>query len=129
MKTIEAAEQSVRHLGNMQYIVNNTYYSTIKSASSKVMLDFNQRNHIFRDLSTFINSLTNVNSSFFKKEKPLEAKLLKQQTKLKIIIKFTMATSTKRQHSTSVGDLVLVRDFQFYSDQSREFKSHYKDYL
>lgn len=45
-------------LGTVQYICNNTYYSSIKNTPSKVYLGYEQRNHNDRHLVDFLRNAT-----------------------------------------------------------------------
>jgi len=48
------------HLDKMQYILNNTYHSSIKASPAKFMFDFEQRSHSDSQLVRFTQALTNV---------------------------------------------------------------------
>jgi len=44
MKLIDSSEDWKQHLGHMQYIINDTYHSIIKTSSSQLMLGYEKRN-------------------------------------------------------------------------------------
>jgi len=52
-----------KHLGHMQYIINNTYHSVIKTSPSQLKLGYEKRNHSDFALTRFINELADIDSN------------------------------------------------------------------
>lgn len=57
MKVVEEADQWKKHIYSVQYVINNTHNSAIKSTPSKLLLGYNQRDHPDKDLSVLISQL------------------------------------------------------------------------
>lgn len=49
------------HLEKVQYVVNNTVNSSIKTTPSKLLLGFDQRNHTDSEISELVNEWTEIN--------------------------------------------------------------------
>jgi len=59
-KLIDSSDDWKQYLGQMQYIINNTYHSVIKSSLSSLMLGYDKRNHVDSALTRFVNELANI---------------------------------------------------------------------
>ncbi|KYQ58870.1 Pro-Pol polyprotein [Trachymyrmex zeteki] len=44
-------------VGDIQYVINNTFHSSIKASSSKLLLGYDKRNHLDLSLVRFLNNL------------------------------------------------------------------------
>lgn len=62
-------DQSSWHscLNTVQYAINNTYHSSIKSSSSKLFFGFDQRNHSDAELIKFLNKIADISFNFIEK--------------------------------------------------------------
>lgn len=45
------------HLNSIQYVINNTYHSSLKTSPSKLLLGYDQRDHSDINLSKFLNNI------------------------------------------------------------------------
>jgi len=51
-------------LNTVQYAINNTYHSSIKSSASKLFIGFDQRNHSDAELVKYLNKIADVSFNF-----------------------------------------------------------------
>lgn len=59
-KLLDHQAEWKRELGTMQYIINNTYHSTTKASPSKLMLGYDQRNHVDHKIAQLTKSLLDI---------------------------------------------------------------------
>lgn len=52
-KLLKASDDWNQHLGKLQYIINNTYHSGIKTTPAKLLLGFDQRSHTDQSFAQF----------------------------------------------------------------------------
>jgi len=61
-KLLNTSSDWNQHLGTLQYIINNTYHSSIKSSPAKLLFGFDQRSHTDSSFADFTKALTNVDT-------------------------------------------------------------------
>jgi len=59
-KLCSDASEWKEKLSTIQYVVNNTYHSVTKSTPSKLMLDYEMRNHDDYDFASLAQQLTEI---------------------------------------------------------------------
>jgi len=62
-KLISSPTEWGKELGNLQYIINNTYHSSVKSTPAKLMLGFDQRCYNDTLFARFTESLKNIDAN------------------------------------------------------------------
>jgi len=62
IKSLSSPSEWGKEIGNLQYIINNTYHSTIKTTPAKLMFGFDQRCHDDARFAQFTELLINVDA-------------------------------------------------------------------
>jgi len=108
----------------IQYVINNTYRSSIKASPSKVLLGYQQRNHKDFRLNAYIQSLLGIDKDF---ETERARDVARQATDLiKHYNKQYKDAKSKKPSIYSEGDLVLIRDTRNVPDVNQKLKANYK---
>jgi len=106
----------------IQYIVNNTHHSSIRSTPSKVLLGYQQRNHEDFRLNAYIQNLLGIDEDLeIKREKAKDT--ARQTTDL---LKQYKDARTKKPSICSKGDLVLIRNTRNIPGVNQKLKANYK---
>lgn len=114
-------------LGEMQYIINNSYHSAIKSSPSKVLLRYECRNRDDFSFNQFVNHFSDetIDSEI---ERTENRNLAKQASDLvRRYNKVYTNSHSKKLVMYKEGDYVLVRDTRIKPGINAKFKSNYKD--
>lgn len=113
-------------LEQIQYIINNTFHSSIKSTPSKVMLGYQQRNHEDFRLNSYIQNLIGIDQDLeIEREKARDT--ARQATSLiKQYNKEYKDARTKKPSMYHKGDLVLVQDTRNIPGINQKLKANYK---
>lgn len=125
-KLIDNQAEWKKHLGNAQYIINNTYHSVTKASPAKLMFGFEQRNHTDFPLAQFTKELTNVDIDL-EKERKISRNTAVQATNL--IRDYNKIYKDKHSEKPTVykqGDYVLIRDTRSKVGESSKLKPGYK---
>lgn len=94
----------------IQYIINNTFHSSIKSTPSKVLLGYQQRGHEDFHLNNYIQDLLGIDKDI-ETERTSARDTARQATDL--IKQYNNDYKDARSRKPSMyneGDLVLIRD-------------------
>ncbi|RLU18847.1 hypothetical protein DMN91_009205 [Ooceraea biroi] len=125
-KLIDTPDGWKDRLGEMQYIVNNTYHSSIKSSPAKLLLGFEQRNHEDHSFAQFTRMLVNVDSNL-EKERKISRDAANQATELiRNYNKKYHDENRKKPSQYNVGDYVLIRDMRSKIGESSKLKPKYR---
>jgi len=113
-------------LGKMQYAVNNTYHSAIKSSPSKLMLGYEGKNHDDFPFSEFVNYFANSDLDL-DIERAKKRDLAKQASDLvRQYNKIYRDSHSKKPTLYKEGEYVLVRDTRFKPGVNSKLKPNYK---
>lgn len=110
----------------IQYVMNNTCHTAIKSSPSKVLLGYEQRNHADCDLKRLTERLTGIDHDIENERMlardaaTIASDKIRNYNKLYYDKKHNIPTKYKE------GDFVLIRDTQLKPGQSKKLKSLYK---
>lgn len=114
------------HLTTVQYVINNTYHSSIKNTPSKLLLRYDQRNHTD---SKFVDILTALSKTdlHFETERDASRQLALETTnQLKEYNKIYYDRKHKLPTKYKLGDYVGIRDMTPRIGESKKFKPKYK---
>jgi len=75
-KLLHTSSDWNQHLGTLQYIINNTYHSSVKTSPAKLLLGFDQRSHTDSAFAQFTQILANVDSDLEKEKEEYRDKAL-----------------------------------------------------
>lgn len=123
------------HLGTIQYIINNTYHSSLKATPSKLLLGYDQRNHrlqiilqmiIDADLVRKLNLLAKVDLNFEEVRNVNRQLALDATEKIKSYNKIYYDKIHKKPSQYHSGDFVLIRDSSIKSGKDKKLKPLYK---
>ncbi|KMQ90234.1 retrovirus-like pol polyprotein, partial [Lasius niger] len=113
-------------LGDTQYVINNTYHSTLKSSPSKMFLGYDQRGHTDTKLIQFLNKLakTELDPNTVR----VDAQRLASETidKVKLYNKGYYDKHHKKPTKYNTGDYVMIRDTSIKPGESKKLKPCYK---
>lgn len=112
IKLINAPEDWKNHLRELQYIINNTYHSAVKSSPSKLLLGFEQRSHTDFKLSQFTKILTNVDTNLDKERDDSRDQAQKANDLLRVYNKQYRDKRSKKPTIYQEGEYVLVRNLR-----------------
>jgi len=110
----------------IQYVINNTYHSSIKASPSKLLLGYDCRGHTDSPLIKFLNNLAKTDfevESIREKNKQIA---VEATNKLKNYNKTYYDKHHKTPSRYNSGDFVLIRDTGFKPGEDRKLKPTYK---
>ena len=125
-KLIDSPDGWKAQLAKVQYVINNTYHSVIKSTPAQLMFGFDQRNHVDASLSRLTKALTDCDSELVisreeKRVKAIEATALLQQYNKQYVDQRSRKPTIYKK-----GDFVVIRDTRVKPGQSGKLKPSYK---
>ncbi|KYN08000.1 Pro-Pol polyprotein [Cyphomyrmex costatus] len=113
------------HLPTIQYVINNTFHSSIKNTPSKLFFGYDQRNH---SDSKFVDFLTSLSKSelHYEEERNLARQVAIDTTnQLKQYNKVYYDRRHKTPTKYKLGDYVSIRDHGAKSSGHKKFKPLY----
>lgn len=125
-KLVEEFHEWSSHLGTIQYIINNTFHSSLKASPSKLLLGYDQRNHIDVDLVRNLNLLAKVDLNFEEVRNVSRQLALDATEKIKNYNKIYYDKIHKKPSQYLPGDFVLIRDSSIKSGEDKKLKPLYK---
>lgn len=125
-KMTDDPEGWITHLDKIQYVVNNTFNSAIKTTPSKLLFGYDQRNHSDADLALFVNEIAELDEDIMHVRKNLRDSAIEASDKLKKYNKIYYDKRHKKPTRYKVGDYVLVRDAQLKPGESKKIRPKYR---
>ncbi|KMQ82309.1 hypothetical protein RF55_23425 [Lasius niger] len=110
----------------MQYVINNTYHSVIKSSPAKLLLGFDQRSHTDHSLTRFTKALVSVDEDLEKERETNRDNALQATNLIRTYNKKYKDAHSIRPTMYKVGDYVLIRDTSPKIGTSSKLKPSYK---
>lgn len=126
IKITNKPDEWKKHLGTVQYIINNTFHTAIKASPSKVMLGYQQRNHEDFPLAQFVNELAKIDQSLeLDREKSRDiafqaTEMLRQYNKMYRDAKSKTPTVYEE------GDYVAIRNTRVKPGVNAKLRANYK---
>lgn len=114
------------HLDTIQYVINNTYHTALKSSPSKILLGIEQRNHADVELVDFLNKIAGTELDCQKDRQASQKLALEATNKIKRYNKIYYDNKHKKPSTYKEGDLVLIRDTTLKPGDDRKLKANYK---
>jgi len=125
-KLINEASEWKLHLERMQYILNNTYHSSIKASPAKLMFGFEQRSHSDSQLARFTQALTGVDVDL---EKIRDVSRDSASRANELVRQYNKKYCDKKWKKPTVykeGDYVLVKNDRVKPRENAKLKPSYK---
>lgn len=126
MKSVEEPADWKLHLAKIQYVINNTYCTAIKSTPSKLMLGYDQRSHLDCKLSEFIDQWSCIESNWQEAQDTNRMVAAEATDQIRQYNKLYYDKRHKKPTQYNIGDYVLVRELQMKPGQSKKLKPKYK---
>lgn len=126
-KLINETDSWDQILGKTQFVLNNTWHKAINTTPSKMLLGYNQRGGTDKELSKFIESLTDTDKSIQEEREELRdaAKLVNQ--KIKEYNKVQYDKRHKKPSKYKEGDLVMIKITQHKPGINKKLTPKFKD--
>ncbi|KMQ85358.1 hypothetical protein RF55_16157 [Lasius niger] len=121
-KIVEDDESWNSHLDTVQYVINNTYHSSVKATPSKLMFGVEMRNHPDAELVRSLNNIAKADLDI-QEDRELARKLAVETTEK--IKEYNNAYYDKRHKKPSQyhpGDYVLIRDYVIKPGEDKKLK-------
>lgn len=125
-KLLNDASDWKKNLSKMQYIVNNTYHSAIKTSPSKLMFGLEQRNHADFPLAQYTKSLTEIDSDLEKIREVSRGIADKANELIRQYNKNYRDKNCKTPTKYKEGDYILIRNTVTKPGESAKLKPKYK---
>lgn len=110
----------------IQYVINNTYHSSLKSTPSKLLFGYDQRGHSDANLVTVLNKVAKIELDC-EKERDISRKLAEEvSNKIRDYNKIYYDKKHRKPTQYNVGDYVLIRDTVLKPGEDKKLKSNYK---
>lgn len=115
-------------LPELQYIINNTFHSSIKNTPSKLLLGYDKRNHSDFPLIKFLKNLADATwSTHLQEDRAQFQEIAIQATnRLKDYNKIYYDKRHKTPSEYKIGDYVMIRDTTVKPGEDRKLKHSYK---
>jgi len=126
VKLIENPSDWINCIESVQYTLNNTVNSSLKTSPSKMLLGYDQSQHSDRDLKRYIDCLLEIESDPQEQRKVFRDTALQANEKLREYNKQYYDKRHKKPSVYSVGDLVLVRNLQTKVGEGKKLKTNYR---
>lgn len=125
-KLIESPDEWKSYLGKMQYVINNTYHSVVKSSPARLMLGFDQRSHTDHSLTSFTKDLVTVDKDLEKERDLSRDNALRATDLVRAYNKEYKDAHSIKPTLYKPGDYVLIRDTIPKIGTSSKLKPNYK---
>jgi len=109
-----------------QYVLNNSYHSTIKSTPAKLLLGYECRNHNDNRLTELLNSLAEVDKDINIARETIRDLAREATERLQSYNKQLYDARHTAPTKYRIGDYVMIRDLQNKPGVSSKFKPAYK---
>jgi len=123
-KVIEDIKNWSTQLNVIQYVINNTYHSSINTSPSKILFGIEMQNQADTKLIRFLNGIAESELSF--QQSRDVARQLETTNKVKKYNKLYYDRKHKKSSQYNPGDYVLIRDSTLKLEESNKLKPRYK---
>lgn len=126
IKSVDDARDWKQQLGKVQFVINNTYHSVVKSTPSQLMLGYAQRGHSDHLFAAFTKTLVQVDSD-------LQTERKRDRDNAEVANDFVREYNKKYRDASSrkpsiykEGQYVAVRNMTTKKGESSKIKPQYK---
>jgi len=113
-------------LAEAQYIINNTYHSTIKSTPSKLMFGFDLKSHADYHFAQFTRDLTEIDNDLETQRIAARDTASTATELIRTYNKMYSDSLTRKPTLYKKGDYILIRDSRSTVGESTKLKPKYK---
>lgn len=125
-KSIDSADDWENKLNAVQYTVNNTHNSAIKTSSSKLLLGYEQQRHEDKNLKDYLDCLLEIDNNMCEQREEARDIAIQANNKLREYNKAYYDRHHKKPTIYKEGDRVLIRDLQAKAGTSKKLRPNYK---
>lgn len=125
-KVIEDDQSWDSHLDTVQYVINNTYHSSVGATPSKLMFGVEMRNHSDSKLIRFLKNVAKEDLNIVKDRESARKSAVEFSSKVKEYNKMYYDEKHTKPSLYKVGDYVLIRDTIVKSGENKKLKPAYK---
>lgn len=113
-------------LDMIQYVINNTFHSSLNASPSKILLGYDQRNHAAAELTRHLKKLVDVVSDFQEERETSKSLALEASDKIKSYNKVYYDAKHSKPTQYNPGDYVLIRSSMVKQGEDKKLKANYK---
>lgn len=125
-KIIESPQTWPNSLEKVQYVINNTYHSSISASPSKLLLGYDSRNNLDAELVRKLNQIANVSVDPTEERESSRKLAMEVESKIKAYNKTYYDKRHTKPSKYKPNDFVLIRDTTVKTGEGRKFKPNYK---
>src|SRR5436190_4623739 len=125
-KVVEDTQAWSSQVPAVQYVINNTYHTSIKTTPSKLLFGVEMRHHSDAELVHFLNEIAKVDFNFQDKRDHSRQLALEATNKIKEYNKAYYDDRHKKPSVYKPGDFVLIRDSVLKPNEDAKLKPKYK---
>lgn len=113
-------------LGATQYVINNTYHSSLKSSPSRLFLGYDQRGHTDSKLVRSLDNLARVKLDTESVRQDAQRLAAETTNRIKSYNKTYYDGHHRKPTKYHPGDYVMIRDSNVKPGEDKKFKPRYK---
>lgn len=125
-KLIEDPHSWQDHLSVVQYVINNTYHTSLKTSPSKLFLGYDQRNHSDNKFTKFLDKLAKAELNAETTRLEAHKSATEAMEKIRTYNKQYYDKHHKTPTGYNTGDYVMIRDSAVKPGEGKKLKSSYK---
>ncbi|KYN50035.1 Pro-Pol polyprotein, partial [Cyphomyrmex costatus] len=125
-KMIEEQTSWASKINELQYIINNTYNSSIKTTPSKLLLGYDMRNHSDSKLTQFLKNLYNETMDLSDSRNQIRDIALQASNRVKDYNKAYYDKRHKHPTKYSLGDMVMIKSTAIKFGEDRKLHLPYR---
>lgn len=125
-KILEEPKKWSLQLGAVQYVINNTFHSSLKASPSKILLGYEQRSHADVDLVEYLNKVAKTELSCEAERENSQKLAVEVSNKIHDYNKNYFDQRHKKPTQYKEGDYVVIRDTSVKPGESSKLKLSYK---
>jgi len=125
-KLVDIPETWSTYVPTIQYVINNTFHSSLKSTPAKLLFGTDKKEHCDSTLVNFLNDLAKVELNFEQNRNVVRDIALKATRQIKEYNKEYYDERHRKPSQYKQGDYVLIRDSVIKYHEDKKLKPLYK---
>lgn len=125
-KVIEEDHSWDSHLNTVQYVINNTYHSSVGATPSKLMFGVEMRDHVDAELVRFLKNVAKENLNILEDRESARKSAVEFSGKIKEYNKMYYDERHRKPSQYKVGDFLLIKDTIVKPGEDKKLKPVYK---